>query len=238
MTRSWPCGWICRICATSFGAPMRIVERSPIDVLVNNAGGMFSARLATPQGLERTFSVNYLGHYLLSRLLLASLGEHAPSHIVNVSSIAHRFVRDLRWDDLQLERRFSTYQAYSQSKLAQVMFTRELARRLDGTGVVVNAAHPGAVRSRLAQDGDSTGWVHAALTILTHIGITPETAARTPVMLTSVPPDETGGYWSKQRRREPSRAARDAANGERLWTISEELIQAAGIDLPPVPNVP
>ena len=133
-----------------------ILARSQVDVLVNNAGAMVSARSETRQGLEWTFGVNYLGHYLLTRLLLPSLVDCAPSHVVNVSSIAHRFVRDLRWDDLQLERRYSVYQSYSQSKLAQILFTGELARRLVGTGVVANAAHPGAVRSRLAQDGDST----------------------------------------------------------------------------------
>jgi NAD(P)-dependent dehydrogenase (short-subunit alcohol dehydrogenase family) len=187
-----------------------------VKVLINNAGGMFSHRSLTPQGLEWTLCVNYLGHFLLTRLLQTSLVVNAPSCIVNVTSIGHHFVRDVRWDDLQLERRYSANQAYGQSKLAQILFTRELARRLEGTGVVVNAVHPGSVRTRLGGDGDSRGWVHALTRLISSLGVTPERAARRTVRLASARPGApSGGYWGRTPHK-PSRAARDDTAAARL----------------------
>src|SRR3989449_3956938 len=119
-----------------------------LDVLINNAGVYTSHREITPDGLERQFEVNYLSGFLLTHLLLDRLKQSAPSRIVNVPSSAHG-PSAIHFDDLQGERRYSGYRAYGQSKLAQILFTRVLARHLEGTGVTVNACHPGVIRTNL-----------------------------------------------------------------------------------------
>src|SRR3989441_6663023 len=125
-----------------------------LDVLINNAGVYTSHRQMTADGLELQFEVNYLSGFLLTQLLLDLLKKSAPSRIVNVSSSAH-MGGTIRFEELQGERRYGGFRAYSQSKLAQVLFTRELARRLEGTGVTVNACHPGVIRTNLAMGGSS-----------------------------------------------------------------------------------
>src|SRR5437879_8282 len=123
-----------------------------LDVLINNAGVYTSHREITPDGLERQFEVNYLSGFLLTHLMLDLLKKSAPSRIVNVSSSAHG-PSAIHFDDLQVERRYSGYRAYGQSKLAQILSARELARRLEGTGVTVNACHPGVIRTNLGIGG-------------------------------------------------------------------------------------
>ncbi len=192
---------------------------SRLDVLINNAGLYTAHRNVTADGLEQTFEVNYLSGFLLTHLLLDLLKKSSPSRIVNVSSRAHEG-STIRFEDLQGERRYSGYRAYGQSKLAQVLFTRELARRLEGTGVTVNACHPGVIRTNLGMGGSS---VIVRFVRMFFKG--PERGAETPIYLAVSPDVEgvTGKYFANKRIREPSRAARDPDVARRLFDVSAEL---------------
>jgi NAD(P)-dependent dehydrogenase (short-subunit alcohol dehydrogenase family) len=200
-----------------------------LDVLVNNAGLILSERTETEDGFETTFGVNHLGHVLLTDLLLGRLEESAPSRIVVVASDAHKFALDgLKFDDLQCEGHFFSYRVYGRSKLANIYFARALAKRLEGTGVTVNAIHPGSVATRFARDGD-TAFVTALTTFVARpFSRTPEEGARTQVHVASAPElaDVSGSYFcnSKQADRRLSRAARNDEDAERLWTVSRELL--------------
>ena len=173
----------------------------------------------TADGLEQTFEVNYLSGFLLTHLLLDLLKKSSPSRIVNVSSRAHEG-STIRFEDLQGERRYSGYRAYGQSKLAQVLFTRELARRLEGTGVTVNACHPGVIRTNLGMGGSSV-----VVRFVRMFFKDPERGAETPIYLAVSPDVEgvTGKYFANRRIREPSRAARDPDVARRLFDVSAEL---------------
>ena len=204
-----------------------------LDVLINNAGGILSRRSLTPEGFEATFCGNYLGHFLFTSLLIESLRATAPARIVMVSSDAHRFARSLDFSDLQLAGRYGTWRAYSRSKLAVILFTRELARRLQGTGVTANSLHPGIIASGFGQDGDVSGaWgLFVRLTRpLRPLLISPAEGARTILFLATSPEvaHVSGEYFVKSRVATPSPAARDDAAARRLWEVSEALV--AGSD--------
>ena len=192
---------------------------SRLDVLINNAGLYTAHRNVTADGLEQTFEVNYLSGFLLTHLLLDLLKKSSPSRIVNVSSRAHEG-STIRFEDLQGERRYSGYRAYGQSKLAQVLFTRELARRLEGTGVIVNACHPGVIRTNLGMGGSSV-----VVRFVRMFFKGPERGAETPIYLAVSPDVEgvTGKYFANRRIREPSRAAQDPDVARRLFDVSAEL---------------
>src|SRR5881296_335263 len=192
---------------------------SRLDVLINNAGVYTPHREVTPDGLERTFEVNYLSGFLLTHLLLDLLTKSAPSRIVNVSSSAHSG-STIHFDDLQGERRYGGFGAYGQSKLAQVLFTQELARRLQGTGVTVNACHPGVIRTNLGMGGTSV-----VVQFVRMFFKGPEKGAETPIYLSVSPEVErvTGKYFANNRLREPSRAAQDPDVARRLFDVSAEL---------------
>jgi NAD(P)-dependent dehydrogenase (short-subunit alcohol dehydrogenase family) len=200
-----------------------------LDVLVDNAGLVMAKRTETTDGFETTFGVNHLGHFELTTLLLERLRASAPSRVIVLASDAHKFAfGGLKFDDLQTTRHYRGFLAYSRSKLANVYFTRELARRMSGTGVTVNAVHPGYVDSRFGKDGDTR------LDSLMGIGaklfaISPEEGARTSIYLASSPDVEgaTGAYWYKCTPAKMSKAARDDAAARRLWSESEALINAA-----------
>src|SRR2546426_501722 len=190
-----------------------------LDVLINNAGVYTPHREVTPDGLERTFEVNYLSGFLLTHLLLDLLKKSAPSRIVNVSSSAHSG-GTIHFDDLQGERRYGGFGAYGQSKLAQILFTKELARRLQGTGVTVNACHPGVIRTNLGMGGTSVVVQFVRMFLKS-----PEKGAETPIYL-SISPDVagvTGKYFANKHIREPSRAAQDPVAARRLFDVSAEL---------------
>jgi len=205
-----------------------LLDRCPrIDVLVNNAGLVLSRRQETEDGFEATFGVNHLGHFLLTGLLLDRIRASAPARIVNVASTAHRSARrGLNFDDLQSQRRYRGMQAYGASKLANILFTTELARRLAGTGVTVNAVHPGTVATGFARDGDAKGFLAFGIRLIAPFILTAEKGARTSVYLASSPDvaDVTGGYFVRRRLRRPSKAARDPVAARRLWEVSETLI--------------
>jgi len=205
-----------------------------LDVLVNNAGGTWSVRQATAQGFEYTFGVNHLGPFYLTNLLLDRLRASAPARIVNVSSTGHHFARKgMRFDDLQSERHYDGFEAYCRTKLANVLFTLELARRLGGTDVTANAVHPGPVRSRFGMDGDLAGWSGVGIRLARPFEISPARGARTSVFLATSPEmaGRTGGYWVRCKPGHLSRHARDEASAARLWEESERLLAGAGFPL-------
>ena len=206
-----------------------------VDVLVNNAGGIWTSRQSTAQGFEQTFGVNHLGGFYLTNLLLPTLVAGAPSRVINLSSAAHRLaVRGLRWSDLQHQRRYSAMEVYGESKLANILFTRELARRLDPAMVTVNAVHPGPVRSGFGMGGDTAGLVGIANRLVRPFEATPAAGADTVIFLAideSVA-GQTGGYWSNRSQSKISGHGRDDDAAGRLWVESERLLSDAGFPLP------
>ncbi len=199
-----------------------------LDVLVNTAGIVNTSRNVTVDGIEEVFAVNHLGYFLLTELLLDRLRASGKARIVNVSSDAHKF-RGFDLDDLQFERRkYGWSTAYGQSKLCNLLFTRELARRLEGTGVTVNALHPGAVSSRLAQNN---GWWVVVITALARPFFrTAKKGAETSLYLATSPEVESvsGRYFSDCREARTSRAAEDDDVARRLWEISARLVGMPG----------
>lgn len=194
-----------------------------LDVLINNAGAIFRDRQETPEGFERTFALNHLAPYLLTRLLAPKLKASAPARVITVASRAHVGAR-LDFDDLQMRKRYDGWTAYRRSKLFNILFTRELSRQLVGTGVTANALHPGFVATRF---GDNTsGLFRATLTLGKQLfAIAPELGAETPAYLASSPDIEgvTGLYFQKSRPILPSAAAQDEAAALRLWRESARL---------------
>jgi NAD(P)-dependent dehydrogenase (short-subunit alcohol dehydrogenase family) len=199
-----------------------------LDVLVDNAGLILRRRTETEDGFEATFGINHLGHFLLTDLLLDRLRASAPSRVVVVASSAHKGARQgLDFDDLQSIRKYRWMEAYSKSKLANIYFARELARRLDGTGVTVNALHPGFVRSDFGRGGDLGGLYGWGIKYLAGpFAISSERGARTTIYLASSPEvgGVTGGYFYKCKPAVPSRVAQDDAATRRLWDVSEQLV--------------
>ena len=209
------------------GAAEILARCDRLDVLVNNAGIVLTERRESADGLEATFAVNHLGPFLLTDLLRDRLVASAPARVVNVASTAHKGARrGLDFDDLQTERRYSGMAVYSKSKLANILFTTELARRLAGTGVTANCVHPGTVATGYGRDGDATGFLAFGLKVIKPFVLTPEQGARTSVYVASSPDvaDVTGRYFVKCRARTPSKAARDEAAAARLWEVSEKLV--------------
>jgi NAD(P)-dependent dehydrogenase (short-subunit alcohol dehydrogenase family) len=197
-----------------------------IDVLINNAGALFSHRRVTPESLELTFALNHMAYFVLTQALRETLIASAPARIVSTASDAHRGMV-LNFGDLQSANSYNGLRAYGRSKLANILFTRELARRLAGTGVSANCLHPGVVATRF---GDSSGgWAGRLFPLLRPFFISPEKGADTIIYLasSSVVEKTTGQYFVKRKIAEPSAAARDDAAAERLWQASEALAGAS-----------
>jgi retinol dehydrogenase-14 len=201
-----------------------------IDVLVNCAGAYYGDRHTTVDGLELTFALNHVAYFLLTNLLLDRLQASAPARVVNVSSDAQRIGR-IDFDDLQGERRYGGQRAYNQSKLANVLFTYELARRLEGTGVTATVVHPGVVRTNFGQDNPNR-LMRLMTTVALPFMKTPEQGADTVVHLASSPDVEgvTGKYFANRRARPSSKRSYDREVAARLWTVSEQL---AGLNTQP-----
>jgi NAD(P)-dependent dehydrogenase (short-subunit alcohol dehydrogenase family) len=199
-----------------------------IDVLVNNVGGYWNTRHITADGLERTFALNHLAPFLLTSLLLDRLREGAPARVVTVSSRAH-VVGRIDFADLQGERSYSGPQAYSQSKLANVLFTYELARRLPVSLVTANALHPGVVRTSFGVE-DPAGVQRLLVPFIRPFLKTPARGAATSIHLASSPDVEgvTGRYFADGKPRRSSKGSYDVAAAARLWQVSADLVGLAG----------
>ena len=200
-----------------------IAEGEPrVDVLVNNAGAMFADRRVTAEGLELTFALNHMAYFLLTLALEERLAAAAPARVVSTSSMAHQGM-SLDFSDLQSARRYNGWRTYGRSKLANILFTREAARRLAGVGVTANCFHPGFVASRFGSA--SGGWTSRLIPLAKIFAITPVEGADTLVYLASAPEvaKVTGAYFVKRKAEQPSAAARDDAAAQKLWEASEAL---------------
>lgn len=197
-----------------------------LDVLLNNAGAIHQTRKLSPDGIEMTFAVNHLAYFLLARELLPLLEKSAPARIVNVASEAHRGMT-LDFDDLESARSYSPMRVYGKSKLANILFTRELARRIDGTGVTANSLHPGVVATGFGKN--DPGLFRLLVKLGKPFRMTPERGARTSIWAASAPELEkvTGEYFKSSKIARPTRAAQDDAAAKRLWEISEKLVDRA-----------
>ena len=193
-----------------------------LHLLINNAGVYLTKRTESEDGLESTFAINHLGPFLLTSLLLDILKASSPSRIVNVTSDAHKGA-NIHFDDLQGEKRFSGWQAYGQSKLAMILFTHELAKRLGGTGVTVNSAHPGVVRTNFAKNNG--GLVMLGFRFLGIFFISPESSAKRILYVATSPDLEgvTGKYFTKMHETRSSPESYDDDSARRLWLVSEQL---------------
>ncbi len=195
-------------------------------MLVNNAGAWRTRRELTEDGFEAMFAVNHLSYFLLTALLLDTLKASAPARIINVASDAHRG-KSIDFDDLQCERRFASYRRYGESKLANIMFTYELARRIEGTGVTANCLHPGFVGSGFG--AGNPGMLGRAMGVLLlaarPFARSPEKGARTSIYLASAPElsDVSGRYFADCAESQSSPESHDAEAQRTLWEISERL---------------
>jgi NAD(P)-dependent dehydrogenase (short-subunit alcohol dehydrogenase family) len=205
---------------------MRLLRRYPrIHLLINNAGGAWVGREVTADGYEMTLAVNHLAPFLLTRILLPALRAAAPSRIVNLASTAHLRGR-IDFADLMASRNYGALRAYAQSKLANVLFTVELARRLAGTGVTVNCVHPGVVATQFGAKG---GWRGAVWRMVTPFLLTSEQGAQESLRAALAPELVTvsGAYFSKGRKAATNPVVQDDATAARLWRDSEALVDAA-----------
>ena len=193
-----------------------------IDALINNAGALFSHRRETPEGLELTFALNHMAYFVLTEALRDRLVASAPARIVSTSSAAHQGMK-LDFSDLQSAKSYNGLRVYGRSKLANILFTRELARQLAGTEVTANCLHPGAVATRFGES--SGGFAGLLIGLFRRFFISPEAGADTIVYLASSPEVEktTGEYFVKRKVVAPSAGARDDASAKRLWAESEKL---------------
>jgi retinol dehydrogenase-12 len=205
-------------------APALLAAAPRIDVLLNNAGAFVAKRTLTADGLEQTFALNHMGYFRLTALLRERLMASAPARIVNVASEAHRGAR-LDFADLQTTRGFNGWKAYKRSKLANILFTRSLARRLDGTGVTANCLHPGFVATSFGDN--NRGWWGWAIGIGKRVMAIPvDRGAETPVYVASSGEIDgvSGRYFDQCRESVPAPPARNDADAERLWSESERLV--------------
>jgi NAD(P)-dependent dehydrogenase (short-subunit alcohol dehydrogenase family) len=198
-----------------------IAEAEPvIDVLINNAGALFNRRQVTEDGLEKTFALNHMSYFVITQLLRPRLAE--GSRVVSTASDAHKGAT-LDFADLQSSRHYGGFAVYGRSKLCNILFTRELARRMEGTGVTANCLHPGFVASRF---GDRSGGILSfAIRAAKNFALTPEQGAETIIHLASSPDigEVSGRYFVKCKPATPTREAQNDADAKRLWDASAEL---------------
>ena len=205
-----------------------LADLRPIHVLLNNAGVVNLSYTATVDAIETTFAVNHLAYFLLTMLLLERIQETPDARIVNVASEGHKFSR-MNFDDLSSEKSFKWIRVYGQSKLANILFTRELARRIEDSGVTVNSLHPGGVSTGLGAN-NSTRLHGVIMAIAKPFMKTPEQGARTSIYLATSPEVAavTGEYFVNCKRKPGSRESADAEVARRLWEVSERMTGLAG----------
>lgn len=206
-----------------------------LDVLLNNAGAMFASRQLTAEGFEMTLALNHLNYFLLTHLLLDTLKASAPARIVNVASDVHHGVKTLNFEEIERQRGFSLVSGYAQSKLANILFTYELARRLEGTGVTANTLHPGVVASNF---GLNNGWWFRPIrALLNRFSISVEEGATTSLHVATSPTLEgvTGKYFDKSKEAPSSPASHDRDAARRLWELSERWVaETLGTPVPAI----
>ena len=208
-------------------AAVEIKAKCPkIDVLINNAGCYLSELELSPQGIEGQFATNHIGHFLLTNLILDNIKAVGNARIINLASIAHKYTRELNLDDINYEKEeYGGWKSYSRSKYCNILFTNELAKRLEGTGITANAVHPGGVRTEIAEKNANwftkLGWI-----VMKPFMVTVEEGAETSVFLASSPEveGETGGYWVKCKKYFSNRPSQVESNWKALWKKSEELV--------------
>jgi len=195
-----------------------------IDVLVNNAGAVFLSRKTSVDGLEMTFATNHMAYFVVTNILLDRLKATPRARIVSTASDAHRSGK-LDFDDLQSEKSYGSFRVYGTSKLCNILFTRELARRLDGADVTANCLHPGFVGTRFGQNNASNIFTKLLRDAVMSLGISPEEGAKTIIHLASSPDVATisGEYFYKCKVAEPTAAAQNDADGKRLWDVSAKI---------------
>ena len=204
-----------------------LAKHDRLHVLVNNAGAILGERRMTEDGIEATFATNHLAYFLLTNLLLDAIKASAPARIVSVASDAHRSF-EIDFDDLMFERRsYASMNAYGASKLANIAWSAELARRLEGTGVTASSLHPGVIASSFGQSGP--GWMRFGVKLVAPFLMSPEKGAATTIHLATSPDVEgiTGAYWKAKKRVRPNKQASDPEVGKRLWEVSERLVEAS-----------
>lgn len=204
-----------------------------VDVLINNAGLIQSGRRTTVDGFEMTFGVNHLGHFLFTNLLRDLITAAPAPRVVNVASVAHWFaVGGLNFEDLQSVGSYNVWVAYGRSKLANIYFTTELARRWRGDGVAVSAVHPGVVASGFGADGDTRGVTDGLIDFSRPFSVSPQRGAETSVWLATADPggdlSRSGTYWSNRRPGRLARWARRPTDAARLWLASEQMTAGVG----------
>ena len=204
---------------------LEVGERHPkLDVLVNNAGGVFQERSTTADGFETTFAFNHLAYFLLTNLLLPNLNAAGAARVVSVSSNSNNIGR-MRWDDLQAKREYNSGLVYAQSKLMNVLFANALARRLRGTGVTSNSLHPGIVNTGFGKT--IRGPIRVIYWVTNLISVTAEQGAQTSLYLATSPEvaGVTGQYFATKKVARANRVAYDESAQERLWRLSEEQLE-------------
>jgi NAD(P)-dependent dehydrogenase (short-subunit alcohol dehydrogenase family) len=207
-----------------------VLERYPrVDVLVNNAGAVFETRQESPDGVELTWALNHVAPFLLTELLLERMKASAPARIVTTTSDAHKGAQ-IPWDDLNAEQSYGTrgFRRYGKSKLANILFTAELARRLEGTGVTANCFHPGTVATGFNRNNGVL--MRTVMTAIKPFLRKPEKGAETLVWLvdSEEAASENGGYFIDCKRAQPEPPARDMESARRLWDVTEEQLSAPG----------
>ncbi|MEA2749997.1 MAG: hypothetical protein QOI41_4140 [Myxococcales bacterium] len=200
-----------------------LAKHDSIDVLVNNAGALLMDRQVTKDGYEATFATNHLGYFMLTKVLLDAVKKAPAGRIVNVASEAHHR-GSMKFDDLMGEKKYAGWFAYSASKLANILFTAELARRLEGTRVTTSSLHPGVIASGFARNNE--GFVGFLAKLASPFLMSSEDGAKTTIFLATDPSaaGTSGLYFDKSKPKKPSREARDASVAKRLWDVSEDLV--------------
>lgn len=198
-----------------------LLPKSKIDVLVNNAGAAFASRRLSADGLEMTFATNHMSYFVVTNLLLERLKATPGARVVSTASDAHRSGK-LDFGDLQSEKRYSTFRAYGTSKLCNILFTRELAKRLSATQVTANCLHPGFVNTRIGENNRAIAWIARLVKLF---ALAPEEGAKTIVYLASSPDvaHSSGGYFYKCNPATPTTSAQNDEDARRLWEVSEQL---------------
>ena len=191
-------------------------ENNELHVLINNAGNFYKDRTLTDDGIEMSFAVNHLAPFLLTLLLLDLIKASAPARIINVSSSAHKMIKQVDFDNLQGEKHYDPFEAYALSKLGNVLFSQSLSRRLTGSGVTVNSLHPGVVNTKLLKKSYDLD------------GISAEEGAQTQLMLATATEMDavSGGYFQNSQEKRPSDIALDEGLQDRFWQVSEELVSS------------